>query len=255
MDSRSSAYRYSNPFPEGSDRRNASDGLLGTDPTALLFADAGFRDRPMGEQQTPKEGNSQQALAAYLEPLIGNGAGEVSIKLLARFGTIARAVDASPEALADALPSHRQAASKINAARRLIDFAVNEQLVGRQVDPADPRLHAYLRAKLQNPVEERMQAVFMDQSDMFIASEKVANGSSGELRMRIRHVVHRALDLGASRLLIAHNHPSGSCTPSEADWASTEKFVGIASAIDIEIVDHLIISNQGIFSMKQGEAL
>ncbi|MWV27005.1 JAB domain-containing protein [Aurantiacibacter rhizosphaerae] len=194
-------------------------------------------------------------MADHLSPLIGVEAEDVAGHLIARFGTIARALEASPEALEVTLADFSTAATKICAARNLMKFAGNEKLVGCEVQPDDVGLHEHLRSKLNNPVEERMHAVFLDRANMYLSSETVARGSSSGLLLRIRHLVHRALDLGASKLLIAHNHPSGDCTPSQADRTSTEKFVEIAGALDLEIVDHLIVSTDGTFSLKQGRKL
>lgn len=255
MDSRGSTHRNSDALSKGDDRPNASARLLGSHSPALLFSDAGFRDRPVGQPSAPQARNSQQVLETYLRPLIGGAADAVSKQLIARFGTVARAIEASPEALADALAGHESAAAAIFAARRLMQFAANEQLVGSPVQAADMRFHAYLRAMLQHPVEERMHAIFLDRNDIFIAGENVARGSAGALMMRVRHVVHRALDLCASRILIAHNHPSGSSMPSEVDRRSTQDFIAIANAIDLEIVDHLIVTTDEIYSMRKGRAL
>ncbi|WP_340588348.1 JAB domain-containing protein [Erythrobacter alti] len=194
-------------------------------------------------------------MAAYLTPLIGDQAGVVARQLLAHFGTIARSVDASPEALVAALPQHNAAAAAICAARELMRFAANEQLVGQKVRSDDKLLHGYLRARLHNPVEERMHAIFLNQDHIFLAGEDVAVGTLGAMLMRIRHLVHRALDLGANGLLIAHNHPSGSCRPSDSDCKSTEDLISIAHALEIQVIDHLIISTDGIFSMQKGQQI
>lgn len=255
MDSRGSAHSHARAFPTSSDRRNAPSRLLGTRSIAVLFADAHVRDRTLVSQAPAQPQHPQQTLEAYLQPLIGDDATPVSAQLLERFGTISRVIDASPEALASALIGNASAAAAICAARCLVQHAVNEQLVGAQVDAKDKAFHTYLRTKLENPVEERMHVIFLDANGMFLAGETVASGSSSGVIMHVRHVIHRALDLGATSLILAHNHPSGSCQPSEEDYSATKTFIEIAGGIGIEIVDHMVVSRTGIFSMKKGQRL
>ena len=255
MDTRGTAHRGDHAFSERYSRRDGTAGLLGSDQAALLFADAGFRDRPVGPRPAPQTGDRRQALAAYLRPLIGTDAPAVASCLLDRFGTIGRVIEASPEALANTLDGYGNAVQVICAARGLMQFAANEQLVGCKVDPRDKNLHKYLRAKLHNPVEERMHAVFLDRNQLFLAGENVAVGTVGAMLLRIRHVVHRAFDLGASGVLLAHNHPSGSCQPSEADHKSNDRFTAIAEALELQIIDHLIVSTDGTYSMKRRRIL
>ena len=255
MDSRGTTDRYADALSARIDRRNASARVLGPGAPALLFADAGLRNRPLGSEKAPSASTAEQTLETYLQPLIGEESREVAAQLISRFGTVARALEASSEALTSALGDKTQATAKICAARQLMRFAVNEQLVGSAVDPVDPRLHQYLRTKLLNPNEERMQAVYVDHKGLYLTGETIARGTTNALLIRIRHVIHRALDLGASGLLIAHNHPSGSCLPSDADRRSTTRLRSIAAAMELHVIDHMIVSTNGIYSMERGQKL
>ncbi len=65
-----------------------------------------------------------------------------------------------------------------------------------------------------------------------------------------REVVKRALELGASALILVHNHPSGDPTPSKADIAMTREIAAAAKALKIELHDHLVIGNGAHVSFK-----
>jgi DNA repair protein RadC len=69
------------------------------------------------------------------------------------------------------------------------------------------------------------------------------------------HLVRRALAVDAASLLIAHNHPSGSCHPSEEDISATRKLANAGHVLGFEIVDHLIVTRDKAYSMRAGGKL
>ncbi len=83
-------------------------------------------------------------------------------------------------------------------------------------------------------------------------SEVLATGNDCFVELRVRSIAERALACGASRLLVAHNHPSGQPEPSRSDVASTRKLAHVAAALDIELIDHLIFAQPQVYSMKSG---
>jgi DNA repair protein RadC len=65
-----------------------------------------------------------------------------------------------------------------------------------------------------------------------------------------REIIRRALELGASALILAHNHPSGDPTPSAADIRMTQDIVAIAQPFGIVVHDHLVIGRHGQASFR-----
>jgi len=65
----------------------------------------------------------------------------------------------------------------------------------------------------------------------------------------------QALELGAVALILAHNHPSGTLKPSEADKLITRKLNKAAEALDLKILDHLIITERDYYSFADHNAL
>ena len=68
-------------------------------------------------------------------------------------------------------------------------------------------------------------------------------------------MLKKALEVGATGLLLAHNHPTGNLQPSKADIALTEKINKAAKAIDIQLLDHLIVSEKSYFSFADENIL
>ena len=65
----------------------------------------------------------------------------------------------------------------------------------------------------------------------------------------------KALDLGAVSLILAHNHPSGTLVPSEADKEITNKLIDASKILDIKVLDHLIIAGDSYFSFADNKLL
>lgn len=255
MDTSTPAYRGGDAFRARDSRRIISNGILDPDPGAFVFADVRLHHGTDRSPPTTEPRDHREALEEYLLPLIGGRAEEAAAILIARFGTLARAVAASPKALSAALAHQPEVATAICAARGLVMAALSEQLTGQAVDIYDRALHDYLRGKLANPSEERLYAIFMDCNDRYLLGETLAQGSRGQLTLRARDLVHRALDVGASGLLLAHNHPSGSSQPSEDDIRSTEQIWMITRALELNLIDHLIIGSGEVYSLKKGQLL
>jgi DNA repair protein RadC len=80
-------------------------------------------------------------------------------------------------------------------------------------------------------------------------SQQGKGGITGTL-VDVRLVFKTAIELGATALIVCHNHPSGNLTPSEADKKLTQKLKIAGQNLDILVLDHLIISENGYFSFN-----
>lgn len=195
------------------------------------------------------------AVAELLAPFAGDGAPELAEKLIGRFGSLTRALAASPRQLRAAAGGFEQACSAIAGTRRLVEAALGEDLVRAPVEPGDPALHRYLRARLATSPVERLQVIYCDRSGGYIADETTAEGDATRIEARVRPVIERALALGAAGFVLAHNHPSGVCRPSAEDIAGTRRLQAIAEAMEITLVDHLIVTRRSVYSMRLGGCL
>ena len=255
MYSRSAAHHRSDALSARYADRFAAHSLLGDDPASILHTTSNLRHRHRGTSLPLAAWDQRTALASHLTPLIGERAQPVAQLLIERFGTLARVLNASPISLTSALAEYPGVVEVICAACELVMSAINERLVGTCVEPTDPALHRYLRTKMLDPQEERMHAIFLDRDGFYLASETIARGTKNRLVIRLRDLMHRALDCGAAGLILAHNHPSGSSQPSDEDVISTERLTAIFSALELELVDHLIVSTAGIYSLRCGRML
>ncbi len=191
-------------------------------------------------------------MAELFAPFAGADAEPLAERLIARFGSLRRVLDASLPQLRAAAGDHEAAIQAIFGARRLVDAALGEELVGARVDGADPALHRFLHAQIGGGEQERLHAIFADRASGYIADEPVVMGSASRIEARVRPLIERALALGASGILLAHNHPSGRCRPSAEDVSGTRRLAQIAQALELTLIDHLIVTRTRVFSMRLG---
>jgi DNA repair protein RadC len=97
---------------------------------------------------------------------------------------------------------------------------------------------------------EQFRVLFLDRKNVLIADEAQGNGTVDHVPVYPREVVKRALELNASSLILAHNHPSGDPTPSNEDIAMTMQIHDAAKALNISLHDHLIIGRSRELSFK-----
>ena len=189
-------------------------------------------------------------MAELLAPFAGPAAGELAERLIARFGSLARALAAPLPQLRAAAGGHEAAVAAIAGAHRLVEAALAEQLADSVVTGDDPALHRYLGMRLGGAPTERLHAVFADSADRYLGDEPIALGTRDRIAARARPLFERALALGAAGFLLAHNHPSGHCRPSAHDLAGTARLAELAEALELRLIDHLIVTRTRVFSMR-----
>lgn len=112
-----------------------------------------------------------------------------------------------------------------------------------------------MRPKLQDKKHEECWAIFLTNSNRIIESRCMSQGGIQATVVDHRLIVKRALELLSTRIIIVHNHPSGSATPSGADFDITKKIKEATSLFDIQLLDHIIISATESYSFKSNGRL
>lgn len=107
---------------------------------------------------------------------------------------------------------------------------------------------AFLRLQLAQEQDEVFAALFLNCQLQLIAFEKLFFGTINHANIHARKVVKKCIEHNASKLIIAHNHPSQNCTPSEPDREITKELKNILKVIDVELTDHFIVTPQKTFS-------
>jgi DNA repair protein RadC len=97
---------------------------------------------------------------------------------------------------------------------------------------------------------EQLRVLFLNARNRLIREEVVAFGSVDRVTICPRAIVKRALELNATALILAHNHPSGDPAPSVEDIAQTAAVAAAAATFDIVVHDHLIVARSGWASLR-----
>lgn len=225
--------------------------LCGADDRPLIFADSGLRIRAGSAFATAGKVRPVPVLAALLGPFAGGAAERVATRLIGRFGTIDRMLSASDVQIVQACEDRSDIGVMIAGARALVFAALQENVVRSTVDASDPNLGAYLALKFRGRPHEELHAIFVDHEYGFISEELVAIGDANRVEARISSILRRALELGASGFFLVHNHPSNRPDPSSEDIAATRQISMVAHALDIAVLDHLIIAGSSVISMRK----
>lgn len=108
----------------------------------------------------------------------------------------------------------------------------------------------YLHMTLACQTAEQFRVFFLDSARRLIRDEQLGIGSITATSVSPREIVKRALELGATSLILVHNHPSGDTRPSSGDIEITAKIARAARCLDIAVTDHIIIARTGWTSMR-----
>ena len=112
-----------------------------------------------------------------------------------------------------------------------------------------------MRPKLKELKHEECWAIYLTNSNRIIESTCISKGGVQATVVDHRLIVKRALELLSTRIIIVHNHPSGTATPSGADFDITKRIKEATSLFDIQLLDHIIISATESYSFKSNGKL
>lgn len=99
--------------------------------------------------------------------------------------------------------------------------------------------------------KEKFMAAFLDSGNNIIETRTFSEGSIGEAVVYPRMILKAALDCDCKSIILAHNHPGGSLSPSIQDKQVTQNLVSIFSPLHISILDHIIVANIKYISMAE----
>jgi DNA repair protein RadC len=170
--------------------------------------------------------------------------------LLARFGSFAEVLAAPPARLAEVDGIGESVALELKVVEAAATRLARSKLKDRQILSSWTAVLDYCRAAMAFAEREEFRILFLDKRNGLIADERQQAGTVDHTPVYPREVVKRALELGATALVLVHNHPSGDTTPSSADIAMTKTIVDVAKPLGILVHDHIIVGRNGHASFK-----
>ncbi len=198
-----------------------------------------------------------EALADYelLELLLFRSLPQIDTKpiakaLIARFGSFGAVLAADPDRLKEVKGVKDATALDLKvvsaAGRQMVKTGVQQ----REILSSWSALLEYCTAAMAYEAKEQFRILFLDKRNGLIADEVQQTGTIDHTPVYPREVLKRSLELGATAIILVHNHPSGDPTPSRADIEMTKQIVEAIKPLGIVVHDHLIIGKNGHASLK-----
>jgi DNA repair protein RadC len=122
---------------------------------------------------------------------------------------------------------------------------------GRTAFDTPDAVKTYIQLQLAGEQAERFAVLFLDHQNRLISFHTMFIGTVTQTSVYPRQVVHLAIMQGASGVVLAHNHPSGSVQPSPADELLTQTFKVTLALIDVRVLDHIIVAPGEALSMAE----
>ena len=169
--------------------------------------------------------------------------------LIAKFGGIGPLLSASADTLKrEGLSDGVIGALKIAEATAL--RLLETRTEGAPILSSWEALGDYLQAAMGHRRTEEVRILFLNAKNMLIANEALWQGSVDEASVHVREVIARAIALGATAIIIVHNHPSGDPSPSQQDIRLTRDLVEAGRHMKVTVHDHVIVGASGRASMR-----
>lgn len=128
---------------------------------------------------------------------------------------------------------------------------MESRIVEKQSLTNSEEAQRYFQIRFYGSDIERFSVAFLDVQHRVNAVEDLSLGTIDQAQVYPREVVKAAIRHNASAVMLAHNHPSGNCQPSQADKAITQRLIDALALIDCRVLDHIVVGDQACFSFVQ----
>ena len=179
----------------------------------------------------------------------GDRADTFAAIVLERVGSLAAATQQKPERLRR-WGLDEQAIAALELARETLVAALRSPLEQAPIMADSQTILDYLRLELAHLREEQLCVVFLDANHRLLGQRCIGSGSVNAVFTAPQQLLREAIDMGASHVMLAHNHPSGNPAPSTQDVRFTRQVADALGAAGIRLVDHLIITRSDHVSLR-----
>ena len=170
--------------------------------------------------------------------------------LLERFDSFAEVISAEPARLKEVPGVSDNVVIAFKMIREGALKLSQEQILGKPVVSSWQALLDYCRASMAFHNKEQFRILFLNRKNILIADELQQEGTIDHTPVYPREVIKRALELGASALILVHNHPSGDPTPSRDDIEMTKEIDEAGKKLGVTMHDHVIVAKGSYSSFK-----
>ena len=180
---------------------------------------------------------------------------QIAEKALQVFGSVGAVLSARVPDLTTKLGIRRDTACALKAIHTAMRSVLQEPIRERVPIGSFTQLIDYLGISLKYETVEVLRILYLDRKNGLISDEEAGRGTVDHVPTYPREIVKRALELGASAIIMVHNHPSGDPMPSEADVSLSQQVERALSVMNITLLDSLVIGKNGFASLRSLERL
>lgn len=213
------------------------------------------------EEQRPRERlirhgaqmlSDAELLAVFLRVgVAGKSAVDLGRDMIGHFGSLNGLFTASLDDFARMHGLGPAKYAQLQAVMELARRSLMEELRLGEVLGSPKAVRQYLQLMLAKRPYESFAVLFLDVKNRLLASEELFRGTLTQTSVYPREVVKAALAQNAASIILAHNHPSGTPEPSEADRTLTGALKQALALVDIRILDHFIVAGSDVYSFAE----
>ncbi|MDR3490617.1 MAG: DNA repair protein RadC [Gammaproteobacteria bacterium] len=218
-----------------------------------------IRHWPIGERprekllmRGAKHLSDAELLAIFLQTgTRGKTALDLARDLLTEFGSLRKLLSATKDEL---FKTSGLGNAKYAALKAILELTLRhdaEQFTQGEILKGSVEAKLFLAQRLRSHTQEVFAVLFLDTKHRMICFEELFYGTINEAMVYPREVVKRSLSHNAAKIILAHNHPSGDPTPSQADRDITKLLKGALALVDIQLIDHIIIGHRHHVSLAE----
>lgn len=174
----------------------------------------------------------------------------LSRALLAQFSTLSGVVHASQSQMALAVDLPTKALHALSIVKAALSAVSRVPESGKPIFANVDQLMRYIRYSQAHAQVEHFRVLFCNQRFELLQDHTLSIGTIDEVSANPRDIMRHALEVGAVELILIHNHPSGSLTPSREDKQATKAIAEAGKLFKVRVHDHLIVSREGFSSMR-----
>lgn len=196
-----------------------------------------------------------ELLAIFLRTGVrGKSAVQLGRDIVAHFGSFSALLTATKDDLSAIKGMGPAKITLLSAIMEISKRLLSEELKDKEITlTMSNHVKQYLQLHFHNRKYEAFVVLFLDASNHLIAEKELFRGTLTRASIYPREVVKEALSLNAASVILSHNHPSGSPTPSQADIDLTHQLKEALQLVDVMVLDHIVIAgNSSCSFVEQG---
>jgi DNA repair protein RadC len=169
--------------------------------------------------------------------------------LLQEFGSFAAVLDGSTARLRRAGADDR-AINALRWCRNAVLLSLRRRAVEQPMIGTSSALRDYLRVDMGTGSRERLRTLHLNARNELLSDDETSIGTIDAAPFYPREIIGRAIDVGASSIILVHNHPSGDPRPTPCDVKATVALERLCVGLDITLLDHLVVGRHEILSLR-----